>query len=123
MSALTCHAGPFDHPALPLSNGYTGVLVTDGRTAEVIATLPATGSSGLTAEGKPCFPNAGSNLFGDLQAAFNAIVQQEQASSRSGDVQEKPFWRRRTKRETRRRARGSPGVARLTARTWGPASG
>ena len=71
---VACHAGPFDHPALPLSNGYTGVLVSDGRTAEVIATLPATGSSGLPALGKPCFANAG-NLFGDLQASFNAIVQ------------------------------------------------
>jgi cytochrome c peroxidase len=71
---VACHAGPFDHPALPLSNGYTGVLLSDGRTAEVISTLPATGVSGLTAEGKPCFPNAG-NLFGDTQAAFTAIMQ------------------------------------------------
>ena len=71
---VACHAGPFDHPALPLSNGYTGVLLSDGRTAEVISTLPATGVSGLTAIGKPCFPNAG-NLFGPLQAAFSAIVQ------------------------------------------------
>lgn len=71
---VACHAGPFDHPALPLSNGYTGVLVSDGRTAERIVTLPATGVGGLTAVGKPCFPNAG-NLFGDLQAAFSTIAQ------------------------------------------------
>jgi cytochrome c peroxidase len=71
---VACHAGPFDHPALPLSNGYFGSLQPDGRTAEVIVTLPATGISGLTAESKPCFPNAG-NLFGDLQAAFSTIAQ------------------------------------------------
>jgi cytochrome c peroxidase len=70
---VACHAGPFDHPALPLSNGYTGVLLSDGRTAEAISTLPATGISGLTAEGKPCFPNAG-NLFGDMQAVFTAVT-------------------------------------------------
>jgi cytochrome c peroxidase len=70
---VACHAGPFDHPALPLSNGYTGVLLPDGRTAEVISTLPATGVSGLAALGKPCFPNAG-NLFGDMQSAFAAIT-------------------------------------------------
>jgi cytochrome c peroxidase len=70
---VACHAGPFDHPALPLPNGYTGTLLPDGRTAEVLATLPATGKSGLTAEGKPCFPNAG-NLFGDMQAAFATIT-------------------------------------------------
>ena len=70
---VACHAGPFDHPSLQLPNGYTGTLLPDGRTAEVLATLPATGISGLTAEGKPCFPNEG-NLFGDMQAAFAAIT-------------------------------------------------
>jgi cytochrome c peroxidase len=70
---VACHAGPFDHPSLQLPNGYTGALLPDGRTAEVLSILPATGSSGLTAEGKPCFPNAG-NLFGDLQSAFSTIT-------------------------------------------------
>jgi cytochrome c peroxidase len=70
---VACHAGPFDHPALPLPNGYTGAMLPDSRAAERIATLPATGSSGLTAEGKPCFPNEG-NLFGETQAAFTAIT-------------------------------------------------
>jgi cytochrome c peroxidase len=70
---VACHAGPFDHPALPLPNGYTGAMLPDSRAAEIIATLPATGSSGLIAEGKPCFPNAG-NLFGDMQTAFTTIT-------------------------------------------------
>jgi cytochrome c peroxidase len=70
---VACHAGPFDHPSLPLPNGYTGAKLPDGRAAEVIATLPATGSSGLPAEGKPCFPNSG-DLFGELRTAFDAIT-------------------------------------------------
>jgi cytochrome c peroxidase len=70
---VACHAGPFDHPALPLPNGYTGTVLPDGRAAEVLSTLPATGVAGLSAEGKPCFPNAG-NLFGDMQAAFSTIT-------------------------------------------------
>ena len=51
-----------------------GARVAEVEIAETIVTLPATGVSGLTAEGKPCFPNAG-NLFGDLQAAFSTIAQ------------------------------------------------
>jgi cytochrome c peroxidase len=70
---VACHAGPFDHPSIQLPNGYTSALLPDGRTAEVLSILPATGSGGLTALGKPCFPNAG-NLFGDLQSAFATIT-------------------------------------------------
>jgi hypothetical protein len=79
---VACHAGPFDHPALPLSmgavedlNGAAGARgpANGTRTTDVIKTLPATGIYGLTAEAKPCFPNTG-NLFGDTQTAFQRIL-------------------------------------------------
>ena len=61
---VACHAGPFDHPSLALPMGATatptGVLGND-----TIKTLPAVGAGGLTAIGKPCFPNTG-DLFGTL---------------------------------------------------------
>ena len=61
---VACHAGPFDHPSLALPMGGTatptGVLGND-----TIKKLPAVGVGGLTATGKPCFPNTG-DLFGTL---------------------------------------------------------
>ena len=72
---VACHAGPFDHPQLPLVMGTAEDVNASGnagpangrRATDVVAVLPATGKAGLPAEsnsqGKlPCFPNSG-NLF------------------------------------------------------------
>jgi len=70
---VACHSGKFDHPALPLSIGNKegGPLYT--RAKDIIRVLPAVGRGGLTAEGKPCFPNTG-NLFGEMQAKLTEIL-------------------------------------------------
>lgn len=80
MKALTdnrvaCHQAPFDHPSLTVSVGhyYIAALKSGDRAPDLTKTLPATGRSGLTAEGRPCFPNNG-DLFGTTQTTINRIV-------------------------------------------------
>ncbi len=81
---VACHAGPFDHPQLPLSlgliedlNGGTPGNGSGQRATDKMGTLPATGVNGLTAERNskgnlPCFPNSG-NMFDTFQV-FNQIL-------------------------------------------------
>ena len=65
---VSCHAGVFDHPELPLSMGHLELAATGSQLArDVVRILPATGRGGLKAAGKACFPNSGS-LFGSVNA-------------------------------------------------------
>ena len=59
---VQCEAAPFDHPALPVSNGaQPGVDANkDGRADDYLVTLAATGAAGRSAG--TCYPNTG-NLF------------------------------------------------------------
>jgi len=80
---VACHAGPFDHPELPLSVGLSSVSsglssITPARAIDLIGVLPATGKGGLTAEKNsqgplPCFSNSG-NLFGETQNIFKKVI-------------------------------------------------
>lgn len=72
---VACMKGPFDHPSLTVSTGhyYISALQSGQRAPDLTATLPATGTFGLGAEGKPCLPNIG-DLFGSTQSTINAIV-------------------------------------------------
>ena len=71
---VACHEAPFDHPALPITNGHTGEdLDHDGRADDVWINLPAVGAQGLSAIGKPCFSNDGER-FGANEAVFSAVM-------------------------------------------------
>lgn len=66
---VACHAGPFDHPELPILSGHLTTTRADGRAGDRIFRLPATGRDGLEAIGKPCFPNSGA-ILGSLQSVL-----------------------------------------------------
>jgi hypothetical protein len=71
---VACHAGPFDHPELPLSFGHADQAKDKTKRAkEILANLPAVGDKGLPGIGKPCMPNSG-DLFGDTQDKFKQIL-------------------------------------------------
>jgi cytochrome c peroxidase/FtsP/CotA-like multicopper oxidase with cupredoxin domain len=71
---VSCHEAPFDHPALPMTNGHTGDDANnDGYADDIWVELPAVGSGGLTAIGESCFENNG-EIFGDNQDVFNSLV-------------------------------------------------
>ena len=79
---VACHSGVFDHPELPLPFGATddGATKADGIVAkDIVKILPATGTGGLTAVGKPCFPNTG-DLFGTLDASNPMTLDQARAA-------------------------------------------
>lgn len=71
---VACHQGPFDHPALPLTMGHENVAASASskRAKDIIAVLPAVGSTGLPGVKKPCLSTSG-DLFAS-QASFNAIM-------------------------------------------------
>lgn len=73
---VACHAAPFDHPELPLTEGSSvrDVDPADGLADDLLRVLPAVGERGLPALGRPCQPNTG-DLFGDTQAAFDRITE------------------------------------------------
>jgi hypothetical protein len=77
---VACHAGPFDHPELPISMGQSSDADGNGtRAPDIMASLPATGRMGLSAvldqAGRklPCFPNSG-DLFGETQTVLQKIL-------------------------------------------------
>ncbi len=71
---VACHQAPFDHPALPLTMGNQNVASSSisAQAKDVLATLPAVGSTGLPGIRKPCFANSG-DLFA-AQTAFRSIL-------------------------------------------------
>ena len=89
---VSCHAGPFDHPELPLSVGHPSGIAgqaNGARAVDLRVLFPATGKAGLSAEQDgsglplPCFPNSGS-LFGQLQTVFAQIAPAIGASTSPG---------------------------------------
>ena len=79
---VACHAGVFDHPEIQLPFGQDDVANKSGQEAvvakDIVKTLTATGVGGLTAVGKPCFPNTG-DLFGTLDASGGMTLDQARA--------------------------------------------
>jgi cytochrome c peroxidase len=59
---VRCHAAPFDHPELTVSNGANPnpALAVDGKAADIVLTVAATGQTGLTASNCAKMPNDGS---------------------------------------------------------------
>jgi cytochrome c peroxidase len=59
---VRCHAAPFDHPEMTVSNGSNPVaaLAVDGKAADVLVTIAATGQYGLPADICSRMPNDGS---------------------------------------------------------------
>lgn len=72
---VACHAGPFDHPALTLTEGSTRADSSprDGIADDRRRTLPAVGEAGLSGIGRPCQANSG-DLFGAMQDRFDVIT-------------------------------------------------
>jgi cytochrome c peroxidase len=70
---VRCHAAPFDHPELSVSNGANpaAALAVDGKAADVVLTVIATGQYGLSAERCAKMPNDGS--IDQLPAVLNAL--------------------------------------------------
>lgn len=59
---VRCHAAPFDHPELKVSNGANpnASLAVDGKAADIILTVGATGQNGIAAPKCAKMPNVGS---------------------------------------------------------------
>jgi len=70
---VRCHAAPFDHPELTVSNGANpaAALAIDGKAADITLTVAATGQYGLAADKCAKMPNDGS--VDQLPIAINLL--------------------------------------------------
>ncbi|MGH7182843.1 MAG: hypothetical protein ACREJN_12805, partial [Nitrospiraceae bacterium] len=66
---VQCDMAPFDHPALTIFNGHTGIDSNhDGKANDIVFTLPAVGAVGYAPSSGFCIPNAGDLFAPGMQA-------------------------------------------------------